>query len=284
MKVGYLGPKGSFSHAAAKQIFPDKELIAYQTIAESMAAAMDHSVQIAIVPIENTIEGTVNQTTDSLFLQEQAKISGEVTFTIQQQLMVHPIHQKEWTKVKKVFSHPQAIAQCQHFLFNQLPQAAIELTDSTSAAAQYLVHHPEEFVAAIGPSEAASLFDLAIVQKNIQDLEQNQTSFWLIQSEKQSAPQLNLSKGQKKMTLFLTLPDNLPGALHKALGVFHWRGINLSRIESRPMKTVLGEYFFLIDIDMPEKEEMVQYALEELRLFQIQVLSFGSYWTYDLTH
>lgn len=282
MKVGYLGPKGSFSHEAAKYIFPNQSLFAYPTIVAAVTAALAEEVQVAVVPIENTTEGTVNQTTDFLFLQKQARIVGEVTFSIQQQLMVHPKYENNWQEVEKVFSHPQAIAQCQNFLLTHLPQATIELTDSTSAAAQYIAAHPEQAVAAIGPAAAGQLFDLTVVQENIQDLEQNQTSFWLVQSKTRNAPMLELEKERKKMTLFLTLPNNLPGALYKTLGVFNWRSINLSRIESRPMKTVLGEYFFLVDIEVPEKEEMIQYAIEELRLFDIRVMSSGSYWTYGL--
>ena len=117
-----------------------------------------------------------------------------------------------------------------------------------------------------------------MVAKNIQEIDENYTRFWVLGKQ---APELDLTKETAKMTLALTLPDNLPGALYKALSVFAWRSIDLTKIESRPLKTVLGEYFFIIDLLVSE-EKLITYALEELKTVGITTKILGNYQVYHL--
>lgn len=274
MKVAYLGPNGSFTHTATMKAFPTADLIAMSTIPACIKAVEYQQADLAIVPIENTIEGTVNTTLDYLYHNSDLPIGAEIVLPISQQLMVHPEHAKDWVTMQKVMSHPQALAQSNSFLNAAFPSASIETTPSTAFAAQYVSEHPEEKIAAIAPAAAAETYGLAIVKRNIQDLEINKTRFWVLGAKD---IELALPVVKRKMSISVTMPLNTPGALHKALSVFSWRQINLSKIESRPLKTILGEYFFLIDIVVEQPEQLIKNALEELAMLGGNVKIFGNY-------
>ena len=142
-----------------------------------------------------------------------------------------------------------------------------------------MAQHPEENYAAIAPKTAASEYDLQIIAEDIQEIDENFTRFWLLG---QSISDLPLYPKEKKMTLALTLPDNLPGALYKALATFAWRGIDLTKIESRPLKTALGEYFFIVDINN-EKANLVSFAIKELETIGITYKILGNYTVYTIS-
>lgn len=142
-----------------------------------------------------------------------------------------------------------------------------------------MAQHPEENYAAIAPKTAASEYNLQIIAEDIQEMDENFTRFWLLG---QSIPTLSLYPKEKKITLALTLPDNLPGALYKALATFAWRGIDLTKIESRPLKTALGEYFFIVDINN-EKEDLVSFAMKELEAIGITYKILGNYTVYTIS-
>ena len=175
--------------------------------------------------------------------------------------------------IEKIFSHPQAIAQGKKYIRQHYPQAAIEVTASTAYAARFVAEHPEKNFAAIAPRTAAAEYGLKVAASDIQEMEENYTRFWILGHE---VPELELVKVGDKQTLALTLPDNLPGALYKALSTFAWRGIDLTKIESRPLKTALGEYFFIIDIDN-EQKKLADFAYQELTSLGITYKIFGSY-------
>jgi prephenate dehydratase len=278
VKVGYLGPAASFSFAAATQAFPTEELTPYATIPLCLQAVERGEINYAIVPIENTIEGSVHTTLDQLFHHMSLPVQAEIVLPIHQQLMVAKQNVARWRSVKKVISHPQALAQSQHFLMQELPKAAIEEAPATTFGAQKVAEHPTDCLAAIGPRSAARAFDLAIVAEDIQDLAVNQTRFWIIGK----AP-LTLQRPElgRKMSIALTLPNNQAGSLHKALAAFSWREISLSKIESRPLKTHLGEYFFLIDIQLTRPLELVENALSEISLNGAVIKRFGDYAIYQ---
>lgn len=274
MKVGYLGPEASFTHTATRTAFPNEELVPYHSIPSCIKGVEFGEVDLAVVPIENTIEGSVNTTVDYLFHQATIPVGGEIVLPIYQQLMVSKNHADNWQEMTKILSHPQALAQSQLFICEYFPFAELEPTPSTAYAASYIASHPDKKLAAIAPKLSAETYDLKIVRENIQDVEINRTRFWVLGSEKIT---LSLPIEESKMTIAITMPNNMPGALHKALSAFSWREIDLSKIESRPLKTALGEYFFLIDINVLKPKELLENALDEIRLMGGEVKVFGCY-------
>ena len=275
MRVGFLGPKGSFSHHVAQEAFPTDTLVAFENITEVVKAYETGEVDYSVVPVENSIEGSVHETLDYLFHQAAIHAVAEIVQPIKQQLLATAADKP----IEKIFSHPQAIAQGKKYVRHHYLQAKIEITASTAYAARFVAQHPEENYAAIAPRSAASEYGLQIIAENIQEMAENFTRFWLLG---QSIPTLSLYPKEKKITLALTLPDNLPGALYKALATFAWRGIDLTKIESRPLKTALGEYFFIVDINN-EKEDLVSFAMKELEAIGITYKILGNYTVYTIS-
>lgn len=274
MKVGFLGPEASFTHNATRTSFPEAELVSYHSIPACIKGVEFGEVDLGVVPIENTIEGSVNTTVDYLFHQTTIPVGAEIVLPIYQQFMVTKNNKAVWREITKILSHPQALAQSQEFIRAHFPMAELEATPSTAYAANYIASHPDEKMAAIAPKLSAEKYELEIVGKDIQDVAINQTRFWVLGAEKVELP---IKSTEKKLTIAVTMPDNMPGALHKALSVFSWRDIDLSKIESRPLKTTLGEYFFLIDINVQKPQQLLENALEEIRLMGGKVKIFGNY-------
>ena len=274
MKVAYLGPVGSFTYNVARQAFPEAELVPLSTITEVMKTYELGQVAYAIVPVENSIEGSVHESLDYLFHQGGLTVAAEVIQPIKQQLLALG----ERTDIETIYSHPQAIAQAKQYIKAHYPEAKLVTTASTAYAARFVSEHPDQAIAAIAPEEAAEAYGLAILARDIQEIDENFTRFWILGVAK---PDLPLRKTESKMSLTLTLPDNLPGALYKALSVFAWRGIDLTKIESRPLKTNLGEYFFIVDC-LTGGQDLTRYALEELAAIGIYYQVLGSYQVYAL--
>ena len=269
MLVGYLGPKGSFSHQVAQKAFPEEHLEPYPNITEVIKAYERGQVDLSIVPVENSIEGSVHETLDYLFHQSQIQAVAELIQPIKQQLLACQTD----GPIETIFSHPQALAQSKIYILEHYPNAKLEITASTAAAARLVAEHPEDPYAAIAPETAAEEYGLQLVARDIQEMSENFTRFWVLGCKR---PAFALEKLAPKKTLGLTLPDNIPGALYKALSVFAWRGIDLTKIESRPLKTALGEYFFIIDVN-GEQESLLQFALEELTAIGITYKILGQY-------
>lgn len=274
MTIAYLGPVGSFTHNAALRAFPGADLQSFSTITEVIKAYETGLVDYALVPVENAIEGSVHETSDYLFHQADLQAVVEILQPIKQQLMVTA----EGKTIEKVFSHPQALAQGKKYVTSHYPQASLEVTASTAYAARFVAEHPDQPYAAIAPQAAAQEYGLTIIGQDIQEIEENFTRFWLLGHERihPDLPQI-----AQKVSLAFTVPDNLPGALYKALSVFAWRGIDLTKIESRPLKTVLGEYFFMIDFD-DSQPDLVSFALEELTSLGISYKILGQYGVYEM--
>ena len=269
MKIAYLGPKGSFSHHVVQTAFPHEELQAFANITDVIKAYEQGLVDYSVVPVENSIEGSVHESLDYLFHQADIQAVAEIVQPIHQQLMTVPGQ----LKIEKIFSHPQALAQGKKFIDDHYPEAQLEVTASTAYAARFIAEHPDQPFAAIAPRNSAAEYSLELIAENIQEMEANFTRFWVLGSE---IPTIPLQSQNEKMSLALTLPDNLPGALYKALSTFAWRGIDLTKIESRPLKTALGEYFFIIDVDYSAKE-LVHFARQELETIGIQYKILGTY-------
>lgn len=272
MQVAYLGPRGSFTHQVAQQAFPHANLQAFGTITEVIKAYETGQVVFSVIPVENSIEGSVHETIDYLYHQASIHAVAEVVLPIAQQLMAVDADRA----IEVIYSHPQAIAQGKKYIQEHFPEARIEITASTAYAARFVAEHPSQLYAAIAPQAAAEEYGLQVIAQDIQEISENFTRFWILG---QDVPSLSLKQTAQKVTMALTLPDNLPGALYKAMSVFSWRGINLTKIESRPLKTVLGEYFFILDIDH-RSDELLTYSQEELTSLGISCKILGNYLVY----
>ena len=275
--IGYLGPKGTFTKIAVDVMFNGDTKKAYKNIPECIYAVINKEVEYAVLPLENAIEGTVNLTLDHLIQAKQAHIVSEVIVPIQQHLMVHPNNKKIVEELDGIYSHSHAIAQCHHFLNEHLPNVPTHSVTSTGAAAKYVKENPNLKIAAIANHLAAKEYGLEIVKKNIHDFDNNHTRFVVLHRDKKVLTSNKLEEKGYKTTIIVTLPSDQPGALHKVLSAFAWRNLNLSKIESRPMKTGLGNYFFLIDIEQKMDDVLIPNAIAEMESLGCSVTVLGSY-------
>ncbi len=272
MKIAFLGPQASFTQLACSQIFSDDEKLPQSSILDCFNAVKNGVVDKAVIPLENSIEGTVSMTLDYLYDFADIYIETEVVMPIAHHLMVH----HENIKIEKIISHPQALAQTFHFRFKNFNGVETQDFSSTAASAKLVSENPKENWAAIANHYAAKLYGLKIIHNNIQDFEQNHTKFIVI-SKKRETLKLNLSKSSEKTSLLVTLPDDHAGGLHQVLSVFAWRKMNLSKIESRTLKTGLGNYFFFINVANEWHSVLSENALEELRSVGAEVKFLGHY-------
>lgn len=271
--VAFLGPNGTFTEEAARFFFEGQQVkyIPYATIPDVLDAIDQGKTEFAVVPIENSIEGTVNLTMDWLIHHIDVPIRGELAYPISQHLMA--AKQMNWSEIRKVISHPQAVAQSRLFLRKYLPQAEIEYAQSTAEAVKQVGLNPNEPWAAIGNRLSKEIYPVEFIKEYIQDHENNYTRFFLVSS---SSMPMKPSENEKT-TILVTLPSDFPGALYQVLAAFAWRKINLSRIESRPTKTGLGNYHFIIDIDQKMDEILLPGAFAEMEALGCQVRQLGSY-------
>ncbi|WP_139490297.1 prephenate dehydratase [Brevibacillus dissolubilis] len=275
--LAFLGPRGTFTEEAARS-FPIAEEVQRQPLAsviDVLQAVASGRVDLGVVPLENSIEGSVNATLDWLIHQEDdLPILAELALPITQHLLVakrpEPL---PLGRITKVLSHPHAIAQCHHFLQKHLPEVEIEYTNSTAMAAKMVSEAPDQPWAAIGTKLNTELYPLVLAEESIQDFSNNYTKFILV--GKESVP-LPVSE-QEKTTVLVTLPEDFPGALYQALAAFAWRKINLSRIESRPTKKGLGSYHFILDIEQKVDDVLLPGAFAEIEALGCQIRQLGSY-------
>ena len=239
-RIGYLGPKGTFSYEAMKKYSVEMEYTAvdFLSIPEILIAVQKQVVDEAVVPIENSIEGPVNATLDMIAQESDLLIKAELVIPIREHLLVKS--GTDIAKVKYVLSHPQPLGQCRDFLTKKLPYAQTRAVYSTAAAAEETANGSGDH-AAIGSFAAAEAYGLEIAQKDIQDYDNNHTRFIVVgQSDA-------VRTGRDKTSIVFSTADE-PGSLYSILGIFNLWGINLSRIESRPAKNKLGRYIFFVDL------------------------------------
>lgn len=267
--MAYLGPQGTFCEEAACRYIHNTqwELRPYASIDEVFAAVHAGEADSGIVPIENSCEGSVNQTMDLLAYEYDLKISGEIILPINQNLLVKPGLKPE--KISLILSHPQALAQCRKFL--QANFNGIQLIDvaSTAEAARRVAESSHAW-AAIGNLAAARSYGLNILSGEIQDRKNNETRFITLTRD-------GISDDQNTKTSLLLCLLNKPGALFQALEQFYLYGINLTKIESRPAHTRIGEYLFFIDIEGNHLDPRVTKALSGLKSITHNVRVLGSY-------
>lgn len=279
--VAYLGPEASFTHIAASDLFDMEGLTPRPTIPDCIEAVTQGHVAYAVVPLENALEGSVPLTIDYLFNSEELFITAEISTPIEQHMLVNKTQMDYLDELDSIQSHPHALAQCHKFLQYRYRGVPLIQTTSTAAAAKMISEQPELRVAAIGNRLAAETYGLHIAEENIHDFHFNHTRFVVLSLRKEKLEHSNHASSTKT-TLMVKLPeDDRPGMLHQILSVFSWRRLNLSKIESRPLKTGLGHYFFIIDINESEEHPMMKGAMEELDALGCTARSFGTYYVYE---
>lgn len=272
ISIAHLGPPGTYTEAAAiacldwlkQETGQDAILCPYPSIGQTLEAVASKEVQLAVVPIENSIEGSVTMTLDNLWQLDGLKIQRALVMPIFHALLSRA---EDWDTIRVVYSHPQALAQCQKWLDKFLPKAQPIALNSTTEALQYL--DGDSTIAAISSQRAAQLHHLPILTCPINDYPDNCTRFLLLGLEP--------SPGGAYTSLAFSIGANQPGALVTPLQIFAQRTINLSRIESRPTKRSLGEYFFFIDLEADARADSMQSALAELANHTETLKIFGSY-------
>lgn len=276
MRVAYLGPDGTVSHEALMSV-PEAggfELVPEPTLHDAVVAVHDGSVDRALVPIENALEGSVNPTLDALaFETDDVVIVGELR---------HPVHlcllagrPLALDAIETVVSHPQASAQCARFLRTELPDARVVAAPSTAEAVRQAVTGDDAAAAAVGTRHAAELYGATVLALDVEDDDGNETRFvWIARAG--TEPE---GGGERFKTalVFWGAGSAGPGWLVRCLLEFATRGVNLTRIESRPRREGLGEYMFFLDVDGGLDQPPVAGAVEGLRAHADVVRVLGSF-------
>jgi len=297
MIIGVMGPEGSYSEKAAKLWIlkcglSNMEIRYFADIEDAFLAVVQEKSDLSIIPIENSIEGSVGITLD-LLLENGAEIVGELVVKVEHCLLSKGGPEK----IKVILSHPQGLAQCRHFLKTNFPEAELRSTGSTSHAARLAGEFEE--MAAIASPEAAERYGLKVLLSNVQDRKENYTRFIALRAiNKKAVEQVSCAAepepdkiksqfgyGQEskhevrpeyetgsenstqacKTSIIVYLEKDRPGALYDILGVFAKNKINLTRIESRPSKKELGDYYFYIDFEGCASDVLIKEALKDIR-------------------
>lgn len=264
LKIGYLGPPGTFSHSASARKFGASvdyvDLVDIPSVFEEVVRG---HVDYGMVPVENSIHGGVVDTLDA-FLQSSAKICAEVKVTIHHNLLA----KESWDQVKTIYSKPEVFAQCRHWLSNVAKGRTVEPAASTAKAAELAEENPS--IGAIGSSLSADLYGLHTLFENIEDNPDNVTRFFVIGREPAK------KSGDDKTAIMFTTAHK-PGALADVLDVFKNAGINLTDIEKRPSQKVNWEYYFFIDAEGHIDDPGMKKAIEGAKQHCLQLTVLGSY-------
>ncbi|MBE9043064.1 prephenate dehydratase [Pleurocapsales cyanobacterium LEGE 10410] len=272
LSLAYLGPTGTNSETAAlayadwiyrHQPSTTITLCPYPSIALALRSVANGEIDRAIVPIENSIEGSVTVVLDTLW-QSAIQVHQELTIPIFHGLLSYS---PSLEQIETVYSHPQALAQCQKWLEKFLPQVQLIPTKSTTEGVKLLKQ--DQTAAAIASPKASELYQVPLLRSDIKDSRDNCTRFWIVSS--------HISDRGSHLALAFSLAQNAPGALVEALEIFAHRKINLSKIESRPTKRSLGEYVFFIDLEGNSHDPEITNALAELSSCTEVLKIFGNY-------
>lgn len=264
--VHFLGPEGTFAHTGALAHFSehDQLLPAKSVLDVFERVVRSGGMDMGVVPIENSIEGSVSLTLEALAENSTVRIVGEIVVEVEQCLLSNGT----LAQVRAVLSHPHALAQCKRWLHSHLPAAELVTTPSTAAAAFSVARKPDQ--AAVASALAGKLAGLEVLERGIQDRPHNATRFLVLGHHTPT------STGSDKTSIIFDTPHER-GALHRVLGVFEKNGINLSRIESRPMPGELWHYVFYADLEGHENDSNVSAALAEIARGRHGVRVLGSY-------
>ena len=271
--IGYLGPHGTFTEQA---VLSDPELAAcegrlFTSMPAVLNAVENGELDLGFAAIENSIEGTVNATIDTLAFSSQLLIQREVVIPIAMELLTAPSASLE--SIETVVSFPHAIAQCRVWLAEHLPNARHAAANSTAEAVEMVAaSEGDPTVGAIGNRLAGEIYGLAALVSGIQDNEDNQTRF--VSVAREGVPKIT---GNDKTSIVIFQRDDRPGSLLSILQEFSARSINLSKLESRPTKKGLGNYCFIMDLDGHISDEVIADALKNIMAKQAEVKFLGSY-------
>ena len=274
MKIAYLGPAGTFTEDALGEAIPGGgyEPLRLPTIHDAILAVERGEADRALVPIENSLEGSVRPTLDALAFEVSAvTIVGEHDYRVRVHLIAREGVRAE--QVEAVLSHTQPLAQCQRFLRESFPAVELRSVSSTAAAVRMVAESSRPW-AALGARAAASLYGCELLQEGVEDSDDNVTRFvWIAPAGTEPA-----GEGPWKTSLvFSEVGADHPGALVECLAEFSSRGINLTRIESRPMRQGLGRYMFFCDLEGRDSDDVVAEAIAALRTKAASVRILGSY-------
>jgi prephenate dehydratase len=268
--VAYLGPEGTFTQAAvlSAPAADTLDLVACETIHDAVLAVRDADAERAVVPIENSLEGSVNVTLDALvFEAEQVRIVGETVLGVEQCLIAQ--EQLPLEQIEVVISHPQATAQCRDYIRARLPDARVMSSSSTAEAVRLVTERIRHRWAAIGTRLAAQLYGCVVLESGIEDVPGNQTRFvWLARGDADAGvpgESVEDTRPWKTAIVFWGEGTETPGWLVSCLSELAFRGVNMTRIESRPLRAGLGRYMFFTDLDGRESDPAVADALAGLR-------------------
>jgi len=276
-RIAYLGPAGSFCGAAADQLTRGRgvELVAAASVQAALDAAREGLCDSALVPIENSVEGSVSVTLDELANGRRLVIVDEVVIPVRFALLARP--GTALADITRVATHPHAQAQVRDWLAAHVPGAQVVPAMSTAAAAEGLTDPDAPFDAAVSQALAAEIYGLQVLADDIQDNDDATTRFVLVRLP----GRIPAPTGADKTTLSLFMRQDEPGALLAILTEFAVRGVNLTRIESRPTKKALGDYFFSVDVEGHVLDARVSEALMGLHRICLDVRFLGSYPRHD---
>lgn len=263
MRLAYQGEPGAYSEAAALQYAPHTDTLPCKTFDDVFEAVLHKKATHGVVPMENSIGGTIHRNYD-LLVDHEIPITGEIEIDV-----VHCLQALPGTKiqdVKIVYSHPQALAQCERFLKDL--GVTVEAVYDTAGGAKLVAEQKLKGAAALASRRAADVFGLEVIQEAVQDYEYNITRFFVIGGA--------LPTNADKTTIVFALPST-PGSLFKALSVFALRDINLTKLESRPIRGTPWEYLFYVDIDARRDDLSCARALTQLGEFAKWVRVLGTY-------
>ncbi|MCC7078542.1 MAG: prephenate dehydratase [Acidimicrobiia bacterium] len=271
VRIGYLGPPGTNTEAALRtqEDFADAEMTPMSTIADVVEGVASRKVDLGLVPIENQVEGSVNITLDVLAQRPDLLIRREIVSVVDNNLI--GLSGTDLGEVREILSHPHATAQCRHTVEGLLPQAVFVATNSTAEAVQEVAGSERRDRVAIGPRIAAGLYGATVLRDDVSDHPGAETRFVLL------GHGVPPRTGADKTSIVCHLGVDRPGSLLAILQEFAARGLNLTKIESRPTKGGLGEYWFFIDIEGHLADALVQDALRGLRFRFGSVHFLGSY-------
>ena len=267
-RVAYLGPAGTFAEAATLKYDPEAQLLPFPSIAAVAAAVDSGMAEEGVVPIENSLEGSVTDTLDLLIHESRLSIRHELVIPIEHCLLVKPGASVQ--DVKAIFSHPQALGQCRRFIERCFPSVQAVAALSTAAAVGEMLQS-ETPAAAIATVRAAELYGAEVLARGIQDNPANFTRFVVL------AHQDNPPTGRDKTSLCFSFKEDRPGSLYAVLGEFATRNINLAKVESRPNKEIFGRYIFLVDLEGHREDPLVKEALSGVQSAASMMKILGSY-------
>lgn len=283
-RVAYLGPEGTFSEQALLSSVRVGEVqpIAVASIYEAVMAVQEARVDLALVPIENSVEGSVTVTLDTLTGQaHDVRIVGELLLGVHHALI--GAQQIRLEQIERVFSHPHVPGQCTQLLHSELAHAQVMTSGSTAEAVRIVTESPQQPWAAIGPRRAAEIYGAEVLREGVEDHSDNETRFvWLARPDQALSQAIGLQQnsqpGARKTSLvFWGSGAQRSGWLVRCLDEFARRQINLTKIESRPQRERSWRYMFFLDLEGSDEQESVSEAIAGLEQLCEQVRILGSY-------